>query len=124
LELSHGFCHQVIGTKVRETREPLEREIQFLRRELDVVRMEVNVKALEEVRTARAEIPSLVAVEAQFDARQADLEGKQARLERELATTKDRLGKLRVDQSITDYDLRELRKQAKASAAASIEMRF
>jgi len=42
LELSHGFCHQVIGTKVRETREPLEREIQFLRRELDVVRMEVN----------------------------------------------------------------------------------
>jgi hypothetical protein len=29
-----------------------------------------------------------------------------------------------VDQSITDYNLRELRKQAKASAAASIEMEF
>jgi hypothetical protein len=61
---------------------------------------------------------------AQFDAEQKQLKAKQARLERELDATKDKFGKLRVDQSITDYELREMRKQAKASSEASIEMEF
>jgi hypothetical protein len=113
---------KVLGEVVAKTREPLQREIQLLRRELDVVRMELNVKALqEEVRTARAEIPKLRAIEAQFDARTADVEGKQASLERELAKTKDRLGKLRVDQSIMDYNLREMRKQAEAAPKTEVE---
>jgi hypothetical protein len=116
---------KVLGEVVAKTREPLQREIQLLRRELDVVRMEVNVKALqEEVRTARAEIPKLRAIAAQFEARQEELEAEQARLERELDATKDKLGKVRVTQSLTDYNLRELQKQAKASGEASIEMEF
>jgi hypothetical protein len=121
---------RAIGTKTRETREPLEeenrvlkRELELLRRELDVLRMEVNVKALqEEVRTARAEIPNLAAVEARFDVRQADVEGKQASLERELKITKDKLGRLHVDQSVTDYTLREI--ERKQRTAPAVELKF
>jgi hypothetical protein len=61
---------------------------------------------------------------AQFDAEQKQLKAKQARLERELDATKDKLGKVRVTQSITDYNLREMCKQVDASAGASIEMEF
>jgi chromosome segregation ATPase len=127
---------QVIGTKARDVRDQLEegdaairREFELLQREFRVLQKEValerGLKALrEEVETARAEVPKLPAIAAQFDAEQKQLRAKQASLERELAKTKDRLGKVRVDQSITDYRLRELQKQAKASGEASIEMEF
>jgi hypothetical protein len=110
---------EYVGKKV----DPIKRELELTRRELDVLRMEINVKALqEEVRTARAEIPSLAAVEARFDVRQADVEGKQARLERELTKTKERVSKMRVDQSIADYSISQLEKAASASKATAVVM--
>jgi hypothetical protein len=69
-------------------------------------------------------VPKLPAIAARFDARQEDLEAEQTRLQRELAKTKDRLGKMRVDQSIANYNLAQLQKQAQASGEASIEMEF
>jgi chromosome segregation ATPase len=87
-----------------------------LRRELRDLRNEVA--------EARKQVPKLPAIVAGFDARQADLEAEQIRFERELAKTKDRLGKMRVDQSITSYNLAELRKQTQASAGASVELEF
>jgi hypothetical protein len=66
----------------------------------------------------------MLAIAAQFDAEQKQLKAKQARLEHELAMTKDKLGKLRVNQSITDYNLGEMRKQMAASAGASVELEF
>jgi hypothetical protein len=122
---------QVIGTKARDVRDQLEegdaairREFELLQREFRVLQKEValerGLKALrEEVETARAEVPKLPAIAAQFDAEQKQLKAKQARLEHELAMTKD---KLRVNQSITDYNLREMRKQMDASAGASVEL--
>jgi hypothetical protein len=77
-----------------------------------------------EIARARSEIPNFSALEEKFDVRQADLEGKHARLERELAKTKERLSKARVDQSIANYTLAELEKQVKASSEASISMEF
>jgi hypothetical protein len=68
--------------------------------------------------------PRLPDIEARIDVRQADVEDKQARLERELAKTKDRLGKMRVNQSISDYKLSEMSKQMDASSKASVEMEF
>jgi chromosome segregation ATPase len=127
---------QVIGTKTREKREPLEQENRVLKRELELLRREFTVLceevALErelknlrsEVAKACKQVTRLLAIESRFDARQADLEGKQARLERELAKTKDRLGKMRVDRSIAAYNLAELRKQAQTSAGASVELEF
>jgi hypothetical protein len=45
-------------------------------------------------------------------------------LERELAKTKDRLGKVRVNQSIAEYKLSEMSKQMETSSKASVEMEF
>jgi hypothetical protein len=127
---------KVIGQVVAETRAPLEEKNRALKRELKLLRHEficlredfALARKLHdlhsEVAEARKQVPKLPAIVDEFDARQADLEGKQARLERELAMTKDKLGKLRVSQSLTDYGLRELRKQTEASSAASIEMEF
>jgi predicted nucleic acid-binding Zn-ribbon protein len=101
----------------------------LLRRELTVLRQEVGVERglkdlRREVAKAQRQIPELPAIAAQFDAEQKHLKAKQALLEHELAMTKDKLGKLRVDQSITDYNLREMRKQVDASAGASVELEF
>jgi peptidoglycan hydrolase CwlO-like protein len=70
-----------------------------------------------EVAEARKQVPKLPAIVDEFDAGQTDLEAENREL-------KDKFGKLRVQQSITNYELRELRKQAQASAGASIEMEF
>jgi hypothetical protein len=114
-----------VGRKV----DPLKCELELLRREFTVLQKEVAVerglKALrEEVETARAEVPKLPAIAARFGAKQADLEAEQTRLERELVKAKDRIGKLRVSQSITDYNLAELRKQTESSGAGSVELEF
>jgi uncharacterized protein YdaU (DUF1376 family) len=75
------------------------------------------------VAEARKQVPKLPAIVDEFDSRQTDLEAEQARLERELAKTKDRLGKMRVDQSIAGYSISQLEKAAAASkTVASIEM--
>jgi hypothetical protein len=114
-----------VGRKV----DPIKRDLELTRRELTVLRHEVGVERglkdlRREVAKAQRQIPQVPAIAAQFDAEQKHLKAKQARLEHELAVTKDKLGKLRVDQSISNYKLGELRKQVDASAGASIEMEF
>jgi hypothetical protein len=96
-----------------------------MQRELTVLRQEVAVRDLrDEVADARKQVAKLPAIAAQFDAEQKRLKAKQVRLEAELATTQDKLGKLRVNQSLTDYAVREMRKQVDAAAGASVEVEF
>jgi chromosome segregation ATPase len=104
-------------------------EVGLVRRELVTLREELGLERKfkilhEEIAEARADIPKLPAIEARLDAEQKHLEAEQARLERELAKTKERVSKMRVDQSIANYNLAELQKQAEASRGASIEMEF
>ena len=76
------------------------REQVGLQRELEDLRKQVAV--------AKSEIPSVPAVVEQLHGEHAELKREQTRLERELAKQKDRLGKLRVDQSVTDHSLKKL----------------
>jgi hypothetical protein len=75
-----------------------------------------------QVVAAQKAVPKLPAIEARLEAKQARLDAEQTRLRHELDATKDKLGKVRVNQSITDYNLSEMRKEAAASKATSIEM--
>jgi chromosome segregation ATPase len=120
---------QALGEFRAQAREHCEREVGIVKRELELTRRELTVLREEvgverglhdlraEVAEAREQVPKLPAIVA-------DLEAEQARLERELTKTKDRLSKVRVDQSIANYNLAELCKQAEASNKASIEMEF
>jgi chromosome segregation ATPase len=115
--------------EIQEKVDPLERELKLLRHEFVILREDVALSRKlhdlhDEIAEARKQVPKLPAIVDQFDARQCDLEAEQARLERELAKTKDRLGKVRVNQSITDYNLKEMRKQMDVSAGASVELEF
>jgi hypothetical protein len=119
-EAAEGMA-EFIGRKLDPIKREL-RELELLRREFTILQHEVGVERglrdlCAEVAEARKQIP-------QYDAEQKQLKAKQARLEHELAMTKDKLGKLRVDQSLTDYHLREMRKQVDASAGASVELEF
>lgn len=116
------------------TRERLEQEdavtryeIGLVRRELAMLREELGLerglKTLhEEIATARAEIPKVSAIEARIDAEQSRLEAEQERLGRELAKTKERLSKLRVNQSIADYKISGLGKQIAAPKAPVVAL--
>ena len=90
--------------------EGFKREIFVLREEM---RLEREVRALhDEVAAARADVPKIPEIEARTDAKQSKLAAEQKRLERELAKTKERLGKVHVNQSLTDYELRKHIKQS------------
>jgi hypothetical protein len=120
---------QVVGEIRAQAREHCEREVGIVKRELELTRRELTVlrhevgveRGLRELRrqvvAAQKAVPKLPEIEAR-------LEAKQACLEHELAMTKDKLGKLRVNQSVADYELREMRKQMNASAGASVELEF
>jgi hypothetical protein len=62
----------------------------------------------DEVEVAKAEIPQVPAIEARITAKQSSLAAAQRRLEQELTKQKDRIGKLRVEQSLTDHGLKTL----------------
>jgi hypothetical protein len=108
--------------EIQEKVDPLERELKLLRHEFIVLREDFALaKSLHDLRSevaeARKSVPKLPAIVDEFDARQADLEAENREL-------KDKFGKLRVQQSIANYELRELRKQARASAGSSVELEF
>jgi chromosome segregation ATPase len=110
-----------IAEALQEELAGFRRELELLQRELATVRDEVAVerglRALRsEVEEARAQVPKVPAIAAK-------LEAENARLRRDLATTKDKLGKLRVDQSIADHRLAELSK-ATAKRAAVLETKI
>jgi hypothetical protein len=97
----------------------LKREFEVLSNEMRLVR---GLEVLrEEVKTARAEVPKLPAIAAESI---SDLERKQGHLERELAKVRDRVSKARVNQSLTDYRVAEMRKEMDASGSVSIEMEY
>jgi hypothetical protein len=96
----------------------LEREIFVLRSELALER---QVRALhDEVAAARAGVPKLPAIEARVNAKQSKLAAEQARLERELAKTKDRINKMRVEQSQADCRFAQHLKQSEPA----VELHF
>ena len=68
-----------------------------------------------EVEEAREQVPRLPAIVGQFKT-------EQARLQREVATTKEKLTRVRVNQSQTDFRLAELTKAAAARSTA-LEMK-
>jgi chromosome segregation ATPase len=84
----------------------LRREVAALREQIGLQRELESLRA--QVAVAKAEIPKVPAIEARIDAELATHKAEQKRLEGELAKTKDRVGKLRVDQSVTDFSLKKL----------------
>jgi chromosome segregation ATPase len=119
---------KVLGEFRAQAREHCNREIEIVKRELELTRRELNILREEvglerglrdlrsEVAKARKQVPKVPSIAAR-------LEAQQTRLQRELDATKQKVSRLRVDQSITDHGLSELGKQmATAKAAASIEM--
>ena len=84
----------------------LRREVAALREQIGLQRELESLRA--QVAVAKAEIPQVPAIEARLNGEQAELKRELDRQARELAKQKDRLGKLRVDQSMTDFSLKKL----------------
>jgi hypothetical protein len=117
--------NEAVGTAMGEFCGPqvaaLRRQIELLEREVTQLREQVGLErglaALrEEVEEARKEVPKLPAIAER-------LETGQARLQRELKRTQDRVTRVRVNQSMTDFKLDELSK-ATAKRAAGLEMKI
>jgi predicted nuclease with TOPRIM domain len=99
--------------KLKRENELLQREVTQLR---ETVALERGLKDLrEQVEAAKNEVPKLPAIAQK-------LEEGQARLLGEITRTKEKVSKLRVNQSVADFKLNELRKAA-AARAASLEMK-
>jgi hypothetical protein len=124
----------VLGEFRAQAREHCEREVGIVARELELTRREFAVlqkevgverglrKLQDDVAEARKLVPEVPAIAARLDAEQSSLKAEQARLQREIEATTKKVGRLRVDQSIADYSISELRKEAEASKVASIAM--
>jgi hypothetical protein len=107
------------SAEIQEKVDPLERELKLLRHEFIVLREDFALaRSLHDLRSevaeARKAVPKLPQIVDEFDARQTELEAENREL-------KDKFGKLRVQQSIANC---ELRKQARASAGSSVELEF
>jgi hypothetical protein len=125
---------QVIGEVRAQMRERCDREVGFVKRDLELTRRELAVlrhevgveRGLRDLRrqvvAAQKAVPNVPAIEARLDEENKRLKAKPARLEHELEVTQDKLGKVRVNQSITDYNLSQMRKEAAASKASTVEM--
>jgi chromosome segregation ATPase len=97
-----------IGQALGEHVASLQRQIELLEREVNQLRAHVALeRGLEELQgeidAARRQIPALPKIVER-------LEAGQSRLRREVADAKEKLGSLRVDQSLTTYRLDELGK--------------
>jgi hypothetical protein len=129
-------CGRTLREEAKAAREQLEqadaatrRELELSKRELVLLQREIGVeravRALhDEVEVAKSEIPRLPEIEARVDAKQSKLAAEQKRLGEELAKQKDRLGKLRVDQSVTEYGLKEDLKELKRAQQPAVELKF
>jgi chromosome segregation ATPase len=101
------------------------RELELLKQEFVILREQVGLaKGLRSLRTevedARAQMPQIPATVSR-------LQAAQMHLEREVDKTKNRLAKARVDQSMTTYQLGELRKELDAkvkAATAAVELKL
>jgi len=123
-ELDDVLVHLIVHQR-QEMRAYVEAEVGKLAREIFVLRSELalerQVRALhDEVAAAREAVPKLPEIEGRINAKQSKLAAEQERLERELAKTKDRVSKMRVDQSVADYELKKHIKQSKPA----VELHF
>jgi hypothetical protein len=104
----------------------IKRELELTRRELTVLRHEVGgERGLRDLRrqvvAAQKAVPKLPAIEARLAAKQARLDAEQTRLRHELDATKDKLSKVRVNQSIADYRLSEFMREQAAAPKTEVE---
>jgi hypothetical protein len=107
------FCGPQFAALKREL-EVTRDEVRVLREQVGLARELAGLRA--EVAQAKSEVPKLPAIAQR-------LEEGQARLQRELTKTKEKLGRVRVDQSVADFKLRELDK-ATAARSKSLEMKI
>jgi hypothetical protein len=102
---------------------------ELLRRELAVLQKEIGleraVRALhDEVEVAKSEIPQVPAIEARIDGRLSEMAAEQKRLQDELQKTKNRVSKMRVNQSIAEYSLKESLKELQHAQQPAVELKF
>jgi hypothetical protein len=105
-----------IGKEAGELLDELRRELRLLQREIVQVREQLGLaRELKELRgqieTAKNQVPKLPEL-------MSGLKQDQTRLQREVARTKEKVSKLRADQSIADFKLNELRKATAARSTA------
>ena len=115
-ELHDAMARELAATK---------RELELLKQEFVILREQVGLA--EGLRSLRTEVDDARARMPQIPATVTRLEAAQMHLEREVDKTKDRLGKARVDQSMTTYELGELRKELDAkvkAATAAVELKL
>jgi hypothetical protein len=114
-----------VGTQVGDFCGPqfmaMKRELELLRREVTQLREQVGLERglrdlRSEVEDARAQVPKLPAIVEGFERRQE-------RLQREVETTKNKLSRVRVNQSMTDYRLSQL-SEATAARSTAIETKI
>ena len=101
------------------------RELELLTQEVVILREQVGLA--EGLRSLRTEVEDARAQMPQIPATVTRLEAAQMHLEREVDKTKNRLAKTRVDQSMTTYQLGELRKELDAkvkAATAAVELKL
>ena len=101
------------------------RELELLKQEVVILREQVGLA--EGLRSLRTEVEDARAQMPQIPATVTRLEAAQMHLEREVDKTKNRLSKARVDQSMTTYQLGELRKELDAkvkAATAAVELKL
>jgi hypothetical protein len=103
-----------VAREQQEEKDALARyEIGVVRRELATLREEVALErgfqALKaEIAVAKSEIPRLPEIEARVDAKLSQMAVEQSRLHTKLEKTRDRISRMRVDQSVTDYSVKKL----------------
>jgi hypothetical protein len=110
-----------MGKVTGEWLEEIRREQALLRREITQLREQValerGLKALrEEVEAAKNDVPKLPQITQRLEEGQAQLLGKVERM-------REKLSKVRVDQSVADSKLKELARETR-KRATSFEMKF
>jgi hypothetical protein len=115
--ITNDAVGEVIGTVAAELRA----EVKALRRELKVLRREVGVER--SLRDARSDLARLHrAIPQQLPVIEARLAAEQVSLRHELDATKERLSKVRTNQSTMDFKLSKLAREQ--AAAPKVELEF
>jgi chromosome segregation ATPase len=118
---ARALAHDAMARELAATK----RELELFKQEFVILREQVGLA--EGLRSLRTEVEDARAQMPQIPATVTRLEAAQMHLEREVDTTKNRLAKARVDQSMTTYQLGELRKELDAkvkAATAAVELKL
>jgi chromosome segregation ATPase len=119
-------CGRALREEAKAAREQADaatrRELELSKRELALLQREIGaeraVRALhDEVEVAKSEIPRLPEIEARIDAKLSQMAAEQEK-------TRDRVSRMRVDQSVTQYCLKEDLKELKRAQQPVVELKF